>query len=78
MKITPTKFRANIYKFLDQAIDTGQAIEIDRNGTTLKIVPPQKIDKLEALKKIKRKKAINCDPEELVHIDWSKEWKWEI
>lgn len=74
MKITPTKFRANIYKFLDQAIDTGQTIEIERNGTTLKIVPPKQKDKLKGLKK---RNITNCDPEELVHMDWSKEWKWK-
>ena len=37
MTITPTQLRANLYKILDQVIETQQPIEILRNGQVLKL-----------------------------------------
>ena len=70
MKITPTMLRKDIYKLLDKVINTGIPIEISRNGSILKIVLEKK-SKLANLKD--RRKVMNCDPEEFVHIDWMKE-----
>ena len=72
MTINPTEFRKNIYKLLDQVLNTGEPIEIERKGKRIKIVPEKKIKKLDNLK---RRKLFNCDPNDIVHIDWSSEWK---
>ena len=37
MPITPTQLRANLYKVLDQVIETQQPIAINRNGQIIKI-----------------------------------------
>lgn len=72
MQFTASSLRQNIYKVLDKSLKTGQIIEIVRHGKILKIVPPEKIDRL---KNLPKRDVMNCDPEELVHIDWSSEWK---
>lgn len=73
MPISLTQFRANLYKIVDQAIDTGIPVVIERKGTKIKLVPDKKKNKLDNL--IKHPGTIVCDADELVHIDWSHEWK---
>jgi len=71
MKVTASKLRENIYGILDEALKTGVPVEVVRKGKILKIVPETKPDKLSRLKK---RKCIVGDPEDLVHLDWSNEW----
>jgi prevent-host-death family protein len=73
MTISLTHLRANLYKIVDQVIETGVPIEIERNGTIIKLVPIQKKKKLDNL--TKHSSVLSVDPEEIVHIDWSHEWK---
>ncbi|MEW6269153.1 MAG: type II toxin-antitoxin system Phd/YefM family antitoxin [Thermodesulfobacteriota bacterium] len=75
MRITASKLRENVYKILDQVLESGTPVEIERRGRRLRIVPAdrlpaRKLDRLEA-----RPEAIFGDPEDLVHLDWSSEWK---
>ncbi len=70
--ITASKLRENIYRILDDILKTGIPIEIERRGQKLKIVPEGPVSKLDNL--IKRP-YLKVDPEEIVHMDWSKEWK---
>lgn len=72
MILTVSALRQNIYKLLDKVLETGMPLEVKRKGKVLKILPPEGSDKLSNLK---RRDILNCDPEELVHIDWSSEWK---
>ena len=72
MKISPSALRKNIYNLLDQVLETNIPIEIERKGKILKIVPEQKTDKL---KNLKKHNTITGDPMDLVHMDWSSEWK---
>jgi hypothetical protein len=72
MAISGTKLRENIYQLLDQALETGEALEIKRKGRTLRIVPEPRPTRLAQLP---RRPTINGDPEDLVHLDWSGEWK---
>lgn len=78
MAISVTQLRANIYKIVDEIIETGQPIDIEREGMTLRIIPLQharlvKANKLERL--IQRREVMTSSPEDYVHIDWSDEWK---
>jgi prevent-host-death family protein len=75
MKITASKLRENIYKVLDEILETGVPVEIERRGRKLRIMPAddrprRKLDRLEP-----HPDAIVGDPEDLVHLDWSNEWK---
>jgi antitoxin (DNA-binding transcriptional repressor) of toxin-antitoxin stability system len=75
MKVTASKLRENIYKLLDQVLETGAPVEIERRGRRLRIVaadePPR--DKLSRLSR--HSDTIVGDPQDLVHLDWSGEWK---
>ena len=74
MSVTASKLRENIYRILDRVLATGVPIEVLRGRRKLKIVPDDsggmKLDRLK-----QRPNALCVDPEELVHVDWSKEWK---
>jgi antitoxin (DNA-binding transcriptional repressor) of toxin-antitoxin stability system len=71
MKVTASHLRQNIYAILDEALETGVPVEIERKGRLLRIVPERKPSKLDRLKKRNR---VVGDPEDFIHIDWSKEW----
>jgi hypothetical protein len=75
MKVTASRLRENIYRLLDQVLETGTPVEIERRGRILKIVPADepprsKLDRLEP-----HPGSIVGNPEDLVHLDWSSEWK---
>lgn len=73
--ITASKLRENIYNILDQILETGVPVEIERDGRRLRILPVEeprasKLDRLEP-----HPGYLLCDPEEVVDQDWSSEWK---
>lgn len=73
MAVTASQLRQNIYRLLDQALDSGIPIEIERNGRRLRIVPeaiPSKLDRVAG-----HPDYVVGDPEDLVHVDWSGEWQ---
>lgn len=69
---TASKLRANIYRMLDEVLETGQPLEIERNGKTLVIAPKEAQSIWDRLPQ--REGFIVGDPDELIHIDWSSEW----
>ncbi len=73
MIITASQLRSNIYQILDRVLKTGESVGISRHGKIIKIIPPFEPSKLDRIKKKIIK--LKCDPEELVHMDWSHEWK---
>ena len=72
MAISASKLRANVYRLLDEVLETGQALEIERKGKTVVIAPKESGSIWERLPR--REGAIVGDPDELIHIDWSSEW----
>jgi antitoxin (DNA-binding transcriptional repressor) of toxin-antitoxin stability system len=76
--ITASELRANVYRLLDQVLETGEPLEIERAGRRLRIVAadpgPPVGSKLERLKGRGNPNAIVGDPEDLVHMDWSVYW----
>ena len=66
-----SNLRADIFRLLDKVIETGHPLEIERKGKILQIVPKIKISRLQRLTK---HNCIICNPEEIVHMDWEKEW----
>lgn len=75
MSVTASTLRNNVYKLLDETLRTGKALEIDRKGKKLRIVPAENGKKLS---RISRHDCILCKPEELVHNDWSGEWNNDL
>ncbi len=73
MRFSATKLRANLYKVLDNVLKTGVPVEINRGGKILRIVPVKPKEKLDNLKP--HPDYLAAEPESLVHLDWSKEWR---
>ena len=71
MPITASQLRADVYRLLDHVVETGEPLEIDRNGTILKIIAQPKTHWLDRLP---RRDAIVGDPDDIVQVDWSDAW----
>ena len=76
MAVTATELRQNVYKLLDEVLDSGLPLEIERRGRRLKIVPTEGPSKLDRL--IPHPGFMTEDPEYYVHIDRSGEWHPDI
>ena len=75
MTVTPTQLRDNIYKILDQVIETQIPIEIVRKGQVLKLIIEHKKGKGK-LANLKAHPGTLCvDPESIVQMDWSSDWQ---
>lgn len=72
MAITASKLRADVYRLLDEVLETGQPLEIERNGKVLVISPKEELSFWDRLPR--REGFIVGDPDELIHMDWSSEW----
>ncbi len=72
MAKTASELRSNIYKLLDEVIETGKPLEIERKGKILRIMPPKGSSRLANL--VPHREFILGDPEALIHMDWSDEW----
>jgi hypothetical protein len=75
MVLTASKLRENIYRILDQVAETGVPVEIVRGRRRLKIVPAEQAVPKKVARLTRRPKVLIGDPQRLVHMDWSKEWK---
>jgi len=75
MTITASTLRSNIYRLLDQVLESRQPLEIERKGQLLKIIPEDPPSKMSRLVK---HSCIKGDPESIVHMDWSSEWKHDL
>jgi hypothetical protein len=72
MRVTASKLRENVYSILDEALETGNPVEVVRKGKILKIVPERSPSKLDRIKK--RPRALTGNPQDIVHMNWLKEW----
>lgn len=73
MRVTPSQLRADVYNLIDRVIETGEALEIERRGVVVRLVPPQERTWLDRL--AVRDGVVVGDPEDLVHLDWSADWE---
>jgi antitoxin (DNA-binding transcriptional repressor) of toxin-antitoxin stability system len=70
-RITASKLRENIYRVLDQAIETGVPVEVLRKGAIVRLVPEPRASKLSRLKK---RTGFRGKPDDIIGIDWLKGW----
>jgi hypothetical protein len=71
--LTASRLRMDVYRVLDQVLETGVPAEVERRGKLLRIVPADPVERLKRLPA--RPDFIKGDPENLVHMDWSHEWR---
>jgi prevent-host-death family protein len=72
--ITVTELRKNIFNLLEEILNTGVPLEINKGGRLLRIAPVEPVDKFADL--VYQPDVINGDPEDLVHIEW--EYKLDL
>ncbi len=75
MKITPTYLRQHVYEILDRILQTGEEVAVERHGREIRLSvesPPRRRD---LSKLAERDDIVVGDPEDIVHLDWSSEWK---
>jgi hypothetical protein len=75
MTVTASKLREDVYKILDAILETGEPVEVVRKGRKLRIVAEPVSSRLSRLTK---RDCIRGNPEDLVEIDWSKDWSTEL
>ncbi|HET9225689.1 MAG TPA: hypothetical protein VFR31_03420 [Thermoanaerobaculia bacterium] len=62
----PSKPSEDIYRILEQVLETGVPVEIERDGRRLKIA---RVEPQGKLANLEPRKFLLCDPEELVSLD---------
>lgn len=67
------ELRQNIYRLLDEVQETGVPLEIERKGRALRIVPDERFSKLDRI--VGREDALVGDPDDIIHMGWSRYWK---
>ncbi len=72
-RVNASALRKDIYRLLDRVAETGIPLEIERKGRVLQIIALEPPDRLSALPR--REDFLVCEPEELLGLDWSEEWK---
>lgn len=65
--------RANLYRLIDRLLETGVPLEIERKGARLRIATMEQPERLSRLKR--HPDFLVGDPEDIVHVDWSGEWR---
>jgi hypothetical protein len=72
-RLTASRLRADVYRVLDGVLETGVPAVVKRRGRTLRIVPGEPVGRLDRL--VARPDFIKGNPEDLVRLDWSREWR---
>lgn len=72
MDVTASQLRSDVYRLLDEVLKSGKPLRIKRKGQILLIVPEKPKSKLDRI--IPHPDYLNCDPDEIVHMDWYHEW----
>ena len=70
--LTATELRAKIYRVIDEVAETGVELEVRSGETSVRIVPS--VPTGSRLKKLRRRNALNCTPDELVATSWEDSW----
>ena len=77
MKVTPTALRKDLYALLDRVIETGEPLEIERKGVTLKVEAKPAEGRLERIRRMGIKGLWIGDRNDIFHMDWLEEWREE-
>ena len=74
--VTATELRTNIYQLIDEVLETRLPLEVTKNGQKLKLVPPERANKLAALEP--HPDPVIGDPDDLVNMSWEDEINLDI
>lgn len=72
--ITLTELRGNLYQLIDKTIETGIPLEIERKGHILKVSLEKTPSHSKLSHLVYRPKTIINPDDDLIHVDWMKNW----
>lgn len=72
MAMTASKLRQDIYRILDQVLETGEPVIVERRGKRIRIAAEETPSRIGSL--VRRPDVVVGDSEDFVHLDWSNEW----
>jgi hypothetical protein len=72
-RLNASRLRADVYRVLDEVIETGRPIEVERRGHVIKLVLVPATKKLDAL--VERPGFIRGEPRDLAEVGWADSWK---
>lgn len=72
-RLTATRLRSKLSSTLDHVVATGEAVEVERPGGSVRIVRETSSQRLAALKP--HPGIINGNADELAHLSWEQDWK---
>ncbi|MBM4394094.1 MAG: type II toxin-antitoxin system Phd/YefM family antitoxin [Deltaproteobacteria bacterium] len=73
MTLSASRLRGDLHRLLDHVLETGEPLVIERKGRRLRVVADAPRSRLARLPK--RPGFVKGDPDDLIHLDWSKEWR---
>ena len=73
--VTASSLRGDIYRLLDSVVETGEPLVVKRKGQQLRV---SREDQPSKLSRLVKHECIVGDPEDLVHVDWSGEWRNDL
>lgn len=71
-KVNPTQLRKDLYCILDQIINSGEGVEVMRDGGSVLLLAQKGPGKLANLK---RRATIAGDPEDIDRVSWEGSWQ---
>lgn len=71
-KVSPTQLRKELYRLLDDILESGEGIEVPRGAGSVVLLPQRGPGKLASLK---RRDTIAGDPHELDSVSWEGLWQ---
>ena len=73
MSISVRQLRSDLYRLIDRVIESGEPLEVERNGRVVIIAPSPVEQRLSRL--VRRPEVIVGDPEALVELGFVDEWQ---
>lgn len=68
-RITPSQLRSDVYRILDEVLETGRPYEVIRKGKKV-ILMPESEDMWGRMAALGRRKIMACSFDELVETSW--------
>ncbi len=73
--ITPTDLRKNLFKILDDILESEQPVYVKRKKRNLKIQVEKEESRMDSVRKAQKLKSYTCSEEELIY--GTDHWQWD-
>jgi hypothetical protein len=77
-QVTFLTLQEDLSQILDEIQESGDSIEVEHHGQRFRILPVTSealVNSGNKLDNLIERPYLSCDPEDIVHLDWSQEWR---